>query len=178
MVVATPSMAGAPEPRSPAPPAPRDEVWQVVAPRRDAVGPPSVPAIDFYRSFSGELSPHQLRELLELVGFRDEGLRSAWAVVMKESRGKTGAHNDNPSTGDDSYGLFQINMIGRMGPARREQYGLDRNEDLFDPVTNAEVAFILSKGGTDFGHWGIGPNAYKGGRPRDYPEWLALYPEG
>lgn len=177
MVVAVPSRAEAPivPQRVPVPP-PSDEVWlarQVPAPAAS-----SVDALDRYRGLERGLGPLELRELLELVGFRGEGLRSAWAVAMKESRGEPLAHNDNPSTGDDSYGLFQINMIGGMGPARRAEHGLSSNSELLDPVTNARIAFTLSKGGTDFGHWGIGPNAYAGGKPRDYPYWLTQYPEG
>jgi cell wall-associated NlpC family hydrolase len=34
-----------------------------------------------------------------------------------------------------------------------QQFGLKSEHDLLDPLTNAKVAFALSKGGTDFGHW-------------------------
>lgn len=137
----------------------------------------AVDRLAYYESFRGSLSAEELKELLELVGFEGSQLRSAWAVAMKESRGSVLAHNSNASTGDNSYGLFQINMIGRMGPQRRDQYGLASNEDLFNPVTNARIAYHMSREGSDFGHWGIGPNAYTGGKPRDYPYWLTQYPE-
>lgn len=71
-------------------------------------------------------------------------------------------------TGDQSYGLFQINMLGNLGPSRRKQYGLSSNDDLYDPLTNAKVAFRLSKGGTDFGAWGVGPNAYRQTAPLNF----------
>jgi hypothetical protein len=91
--------------------------------------------------------------LLSSVGFEGDQLKQAWAVVMKESTGRPMAHNQNSKTGDNSYGLFQINMIGEIGPARLEQYGLSNNEELFDPLTNARIAYILSEGGNDWSPW-------------------------
>jgi cell wall-associated NlpC family hydrolase len=82
---------------------------------------------------------------------------------MRESGGRPDAFNGNVGTGDRSYGLFQINMLGNLGPARLKQYGLANNEALLDPATNARVAYQMSKGGTDFGAWGVGPNAYRSG---------------
>lgn len=133
--------------------------------------------LNYFAEKTEPLTPEEIRELLILVGFTGDGLRDAWAVVMKESRGNPAVHNRNADSGDNSYGLFQINMLGSMGPARREQYGLNSNQELFNPVVNAEIALELSHGGTDFGHWGIGPNAYNGGKPRDFPYWLTQYPE-
>jgi len=99
------------------------------------------------------LEPLQLKHLLSSVGFEGNQLKQAWAVVMKESTGRPMAHNQNSRTGDNSYGLFQINMIGRMGPARLEQYGLKNNEELFDPLTNARIAYIISEGGNNWSPW-------------------------
>lgn len=123
------------------------------------------------------LEPHELRELLELTGFEGDGLRSAWAIVMRESRGKPLAFNGNEATKDSSYGLFQINMRGYLGRHRAELYGLEQYEELFDPVTNAAVAFEMSQGGTQFGPWCVGPNGYNGCRVGDYPYWLTQFPE-
>jgi hypothetical protein len=113
--------------------------------------------------------------ILQQAGFRGEGLRNAWAVVMKESSGRPDAFNGNQATGDQSYGLFQINMLGSLGPARRKALGLRSNEELFDPLTNARAAFRISKGGTDFGAWGVGPNAYRDDSAR-FNRALALWP--
>lgn len=114
----------------------------------------------------------ELVNVLRSVGFTGEALRHAWAVAMKESTGNPMAHNQNANTGDNSYGLFQINMIGRLGPARLEKFGLDSYEDLFDPYVNASIAYQMSKGGKDWGPWGIGPNAYNGGTTGSYHKWL------
>jgi cell wall-associated NlpC family hydrolase len=102
-----------------------------------------------------------LIQTLRGAGFKGEALKTAWAIAQRESSGRPEAFNPDTSTGDQSYGLFQINMLGDLGPSRRKSYGLTKNEDLFDPATNARVAYAMSKGGKDFGAWGIGPNAYR-----------------
>lgn len=96
---------------------------------------------------------NKLLDLLYQAGFRGQGLNIAYAVAMAESSGNARAHNPNAATGDNSYGLFQINMLGGMGPARRQAYGLSSNDDLFDPLTNAKVAYKMSRGGTKWTDW-------------------------
>lgn len=120
------------------------------------------------------MDQQKLIQTLYNAGFRGEALKKAWAIATRESGGRANALNDNTGTGDLSYGLFQINMLGRLGPARRAQYGLRSNEDLFDPTVNAKVAYQMSKGGTDFGAWGLGPNAYKGAPARAKERYLEL----
>lgn len=112
---------------------------------------------------SQRLTGKELSQILSHVGFQGEAHKIAWAIVMRESSGRPMAHNGNSGTGDNSYGLFQINMIGDLGADRREKFDLRSNADLFDPVRNAEVAYHMSNGGADFGSWGIGPNAYRSG---------------
>lgn len=133
--------------------------------------------LDSYVDRRKPLEPIELKELLYLTGFRGESLKLAWGIVMRESRGGPTAHNGNSNTGDNSYGLFQINMIGGLGADRREKFGLKTNEELFDPVTNARIAFHMSGGGEDFGAWGVGPNAYNGGKVGDLYSWVAKFPE-
>lgn len=100
--------------------------------------------------------------ILKQAGFKGDGLKMAYAIAMAESGGNASAHNGNASTGDNSYGLFQINMLGSMGPARRKQYGLSSNESLFDALTNAKVAYKMSGGGKHWGPWSTyGNGAYK-----------------
>jgi hypothetical protein len=91
------------------------------------------------------------------------------------------ALNNNAKTGDSSYGIFQINMIGDLGVDRRAKFGLESNAQLNNPVVNAQVAYHMSAGGTDFGAWGIGPNAYKPGAGistlrslDDYPGYIKV----
>ena len=99
------------------------------------------------------LSDKDLKNLLSLVGFEGQNLKEAWAIAKKESGGRPLALNNSKRTGDSSYGLFQINMIGDLGPDRRDKFNLESNVELFNPVLNAEVAFYMSKGGKDWSSW-------------------------
>lgn len=100
-----------------------------------------------------QLSPKELKAILYEAGFRGKSLKIAWAVAMKESTGRPMSHNDNPTTGDNSYGLFQINMIDSLGPSRREKFNLKSNKDLFDPVKNSKIAYFMSNKGKDWSSW-------------------------
>jgi len=104
------------------------------------------------------LTDRQLKELLHAVGFRGEGLVKAWAVAKKESNGRPMAFNGNEKTGDNSYGIFQINMIGMLKDGRKEKFGINFNSELLNPVINAQVAYHMSNGGKDWSAWhGITP---------------------
>jgi hypothetical protein len=107
---------------------------------------------------STSLTDRQLKELLHAVGFRGKGLVKAWAVAKKESNGRPLAFNGNSSTGDSSFGIFQINMINMLGPERREKYGLNFTAELMNPVLNAQIAYHMTRGGEDWSSWhGITP---------------------
>lgn len=106
------------------------------------------------------LSDKDLKNLLSLVGFKGQNLKEAWAIAKRESNGRPFAFNGNTKTGDSSYGIFQINMLGMLGPDRRNKYDLDHNADLFNPVVNAQIAFKMSEGGKDWSSWnGLTPKA-------------------
>ena len=115
------------------------------------------------------LTDLELKELLSLVGFKGRDLVVAWAVAKKESNGRPLAFNGNHKTGDSSYGMFQINMIGMLGPDRRDKFNLVTNSDLLNPVVNAQIAFHMSNGGKDWSAW-------KGLTPRT-KEWMNRFPE-
>lgn len=77
---------------------------------------------------------------------------TAVAIAMCESGGDTQAHNPRPP--DNSYGLWQINMIGNLGPTRRQQFGIRRNEELFNASTNAKAAVrVFTDAGNSFRPW-------------------------
>ena len=116
------------------------------------------------------LTDTQLVELLKSVGFKGENIRTAWAVAKAESNGRPFAFNGNADTGDSSYGIFQINMIGNLGPDRRDKFNLDLNAELFSPVTNAEIVFHMTKGGKDWSSW----SSYKKGA---HAKWLKKFPK-
>jgi len=115
------------------------------------------------------LTDGQLVELLKAVGFKGKALRTAWAVAKAESNGRPFAFNGNTKTGDSSYGIFQINMLGTLGPDRRDKFDLDLNAELFSPVTNAEIVYHMTKGGTDWSSW----SSYNKGAIN---KWLNKFP--
>lgn len=79
-------------------------------------------------------------------------LVTAVAVAWAESKGDTDAHNTAPP--DDSYGLWQINMYGKLGPQRLKEFGLSSAGQLFEPATNARAAHTVWKsGGGSFAAW-------------------------
>lgn len=86
------------------------------------------------------LSPSQLAYYARAGGIPDDKLETMVAAAMTESGSRINAHNPNASTGDNSYGLWQVNMLGDMGPERRRQFGISSNEELFDPLVNARAA--------------------------------------
>lgn len=88
------------------------------------------------------LSQQQIAMYAQAAGMPNPILMSA--IAMAESSGNTRAHN--PLGLDNSYGLWQINMLGDMGPARRRQFGISRNEELFDPAVNARAAAKILAG--------------------------------
>ena len=99
------------------------------------------------------LTDSQLLELLKAVGFSGKGLKIAYAVSKAESNGRPYAFNGNVKTLDQSYGLFQINMLSMLGEDRRERFDLADNADLFNPVINAKIAYRMTKGGEDWSSW-------------------------
>lgn len=93
----------------------------------------------------------QLYSLAKSAGLSDGNAKIAAAIAMAESGGNPNAHNATPP--DDSYGLWQINMLGSMGTNRRFIYRLKSNSDLYDPATNARVMAAISQGGRSFSAW-------------------------
>ena len=100
-----------------------------------------------------KFEPKELVQMLKAVGFQGQALKNAWAIAMKESRGNALSYNGNVRTGDHSYGLFQINMLGDMGPERRAKLGLAYNAELLNPVVNAKSAYYMSARGTNWSAW-------------------------
>jgi hypothetical protein len=103
------------------------------------------------RKGSGPLSGPQVAAIMYKAGFRGKRLVEAVAIAHRESRFNPTSFADDSD--DLSYGLMQINMKGSMGPGRRKTYNLKKNEDLFNPDTNAQVAWKLSGHGNNWDHW-------------------------
>ena len=93
-------------------------------------------------------SQHKIPTLIDLLksqGASDEEAVRLAAIAIHESGGNPQAHN--PRHPDNSYGLFQINMLDepgyQLGAERRAKYGLTSNEELKDPETNARIALDI-----------------------------------
>lgn len=106
------------------------------------------------------LDDTKLREILKQAGFEGEGLNNAFKIARAESGGRPYAFN--PHGGDQSYGLFQINMLGdlmdeRMNKAWKAKDGsnfkLSNPNDLYDPLTNAKIAYHMSQKGYNWSQW-------------------------
>ncbi len=95
------------------------------------------------------LSDAELISILKQAGFSGYGLKYAWAVAVKESTKRPMAYNKS----SDCYGLFQINMSGSLGSDRIKKYGISSREDLFDPLTNAKIAYQMSNNGSNWSAW-------------------------
>jgi hypothetical protein len=125
------------------------------------------------------LTDKELVWLLEAVGFEGQDLKEAWAIAKKESNGRPLAFNGNKLTGDNSYGIFQINMINALGEDRREKFDLGTNAELFNPVKNVQIAYHMSGGGEDWSSWHIGKSAYTSTSSSHYAkfkQWLSKFP--
>jgi hypothetical protein len=108
------------------------------------------------------MTPDQIAQVARQAGFPESSIPIAVAVAMAESSGNPMAHNPRPP--DDSYGLWQINMLGALGPERRAAFGLASNAELFDPLTNARAAYSISSGGSYWRPW----STYKDGSYKKY----------
>ncbi len=115
------------------------------------------------------LTDKELKELLWAVGFEGKALKTAWAVAKSESNGRPMAYNGNRKTGDSSYGIFQINMLGNLGIDRKEKFELRSNVLLFDPVINAEITYYMTQGGNNWSSW----SSIKNGAVN---KWLTEFP--
>lgn len=109
------------------------------------------------------LTASQIASLLRQQGVPADKIPTMTAISLAESSGNPRAFNPNASTGDKSYGLWQVNMLGGLGPERMKQFGLKREDELFDPAINARAAKkILESQG--LGAWSV----YKGGQYKQF----------
>jgi hypothetical protein len=105
----------------------------------------------------------ELASFARKAGFPEELIPTMVGISKAESGGNPLAFNPNASTGDLSYGLMQINMLGGMGPERRKEFGIKTNEELYDPLKNFQAAKkIYDQQG--LGAWSV----YRSGKYKDF----------
>jgi hypothetical protein len=90
------------------------------------------------------LDPTVVYSLARNAGATVEEATILTAIAKGESGWRTEAHNPKPP--DDSYGLWQINMLGAMGDSRLKQWGFTSKSQLFNPLNNAVAALSILRG--------------------------------
>jgi len=140
------------------------------------------------------VTARQILDLAIAAGFRGNDAVIATAIALAESGGNPNILNgeyfslgqaipaklqwlygtkcSKPYCGDYSLGLWQINMRPDMAPSRLALWSLPSVNALYDPATNARVAFALYRGrGGGFGDWStfIYPNP-----PTGYLNFLGI----
>ena len=107
------------------------------------------------------LTVAEMVNLAQQAGFNNEQAAIMGAIGAAESSGNPKAHN--PVGKDNSYGLWQINMLGKMGPERRKEFGIENDEQLWDPIINSKAAkTVFDQQG--FEAWSV----YKSGAYKQY----------
>ena len=111
----------------------------------------------------GAMDPKEIALALARRKFPGGGktVTNMLAIAGRESNWQPGAYNGVGV--DNSYGLFQINMKGDLGPKRLKDFGLTSNEQLFDWKTNIKAARILFGDGNTAKGGGYFPWKAKGG---------------
>ena len=111
----------------------------------------------------GGIGGEAVAQYLYAAGFRGQDLIDAVAIAWRESRWNPKSFANDSD--DLSYGLMQINMKpGATDPeGNRKAWGLSTNEELFDPATNARIAYEKYKwnkanGRHPFADWKSGGN--------------------
>lgn len=112
----------------------------------------------------GKASPEQIARIAKTAGIPEKHIPSMVAIALAESGGNISArYNPEGNTGEDSYGLWQINMDPRYADERLKLFGIDNKKKLFDPVTNAKAAYEIFKQ-QGFNAWTV----YRTGKYRDF----------
>jgi hypothetical protein len=99
----------------------------------------------------GKVSTEDILKTLHAAGVTGEDLVKLASIPARESSYDPMAHNPKPP--DDSYGLFQINMLGNLAPGREAMIagltgGKTDHSLLYDPWVNINMAaqFYKSSG--------------------------------
>lgn len=105
----------------------------------------------------------ELADFARQGGWEEHEIPQAVAIAMAESGGNPLALNDNPTTGDRSFGLMQINMLGKLRQPRLTEFGLQDERELYDPVTNFRAAKAI-RDSQGWPAWSV----YKSGRYKNF----------
>lgn len=97
---------------------------------------------------AGVLSWDQVAEIVLSIGITDPAKAALMVAIAHRESGAFNSRAHNPNPPDNSWGLWQINVIdGAMLPQYLAEW---RKRDLTDPWTNAHaMKFLLDKNGGD-----------------------------
>lgn len=85
-----------------------------------------------------------LMSILQQAGFKGDGLKMAYAIVMAESGGRANAKNSVGNSAGVDRGLFQINSYYHSEVS---------DAQAFDALANAKAAYRISNGGKNWTQW-------------------------
>lgn len=92
----------------------------------------------------GNVSPTQVYSALIAQGLPPTVAAAFTSIAGRESGFNTAAHNGNRGTGDDSYGLFQVNLLnGGWGPYLQQHGMSDPAAELTTLEGSAHAAALL-----------------------------------
>jgi hypothetical protein len=92
------------------------------------------------------LSPAAIYKLAIQAGFPSVVATTMTAIALRESAGVPSAYNGDSATGDDSWGLLQINLAGALKAPRMKLFGITDESQLLDPLTNMRAGYKLWAG--------------------------------
>lgn len=99
----------------------------------------------------GVLTMAQRADLVLTVGIRDTNRAALFVAISERESGGGNSQASNQVPPDNSWGLWQINVIdGAMMPQYLAEW---RARDLTDPWTNAKAMYFLSQGGSNLAPW-------------------------
>ena len=107
----------------------------------------------------GILSKAQIKQYAEQAGFSPENAATVVGIAGGESgydpTNSTVRSGLHAKTGEDSVGLMQINWGYHKDSGWLQGLGINKREDLFDPVKNMKAAKYLYDGRGNFGDWTV-----------------------
>jgi hypothetical protein len=102
----------------------------------------------------GNVSPKALYAALTAAGFDPVHAAAFVSIAGRESGFNTSAHNGNRKTGDDSYGLWQINLLnGGWGPFL-QAHGISNPRQALTTLEGSVAALKAIYGSSGMNPWG------------------------
>lgn len=106
----------------------------------------------------GNVTPSQLYAALKAAGLDPVTAAKFVSIAGRESGYNTGAHNGNAGTGDDSYGLFQVNLLNGGWTDFLKAHGMSDPRTELTTLEGSVKAAAAIYGSSGLNPWG----GYKG----------------